>query len=95
MSDLEAILITAFISIAVTILTSALAFRIGIENRLTTVETTLDQHPPIATADRLRLVEGRLCSLEEDARSIAPLRAILLQFGEGNIRETIRKGAGP
>jgi hypothetical protein len=94
MSELEAILATAFISIGVTILTSALAFRIGIERRLTTVETTLGQHPPIATADRLRHVETRLCCLEEDARSAAPLRAILLQFGENAIRDTIRKGVG-
>lgn len=92
MSDLEAVLLTAFISTGVSILTSALAFRIGIERRLTTVETTLGQHPLIATADRLRHVETRVCAMEEDLRAGAPLRAILLRFGEDAIVNAIRRG---
>lgn len=94
MADWAAVTVTAFISVAVTLVTSMLAFRIGIERRLTTVETTLAQHPPIAVADRLRAAEMGIQALEQRTDEMAPLKGMLNHFGEDKMRDAIRNGGG-
>ena len=94
MPDWPAIAATAFISTAATLLTSILVFRIGIERRPTTVETTLAQHPPAAVAERIRLAERSIVALEGEAREMSPLKGMLNHFGEAMSCDAIRNGAG-
>lgn len=93
MVDWAAVAVTAFISVAVTLVTSMLAFRVGIERRLTAVETTLAQHPPTAVADRLRAAEMGIQALERETDQMAPLKGMLNHFGEDKMRDAIRNGA--
>lgn len=66
------------------------AFRVGLERRLTAVETILQQHPPSALRGDLQEVQRSLERMKYESDQLAPVNEFLAKSALASLQRMLR-----